>query len=635
MDVAAGAGPLAWVDFSRQGSSIFWRQKRAVRSEFDVLDVIGSDNMHGLSVGFQMRCLSALLALGLSACGGGGGGGGASSGDSAASTGNSGAPRPPEDIGNYVSTVPAEVPTTTRDAVRLADQASFGPNEALVAKIKAVGAPRWLAEQMPLHDAIYNSGGSGAMHQTGRAEPYCDQPAFASETCWRDNVSTEPLVWDFYRNAMTRPDQLRQRVAFALQQILVVSGMEANGTYGYREYHNTLLDSALGNYRQVLKKVALSPVMGDYLNNVNNDKDAPNENFARELLQLFTIGTCELNVDGTLKGGACTPTYTNDMVRNYAFALTGWTYPRGGTNPYGCWPQGANCMYYQGDMVPVERYHDTAARPLLSGMSLAAGHNAPAALERVLDSLMAHPNMAPFVGRQLIQHLVSSNPSPGYVARVSAAFTAGKHGVFGSGQRGDLAATVAAVLLDVEARGESVPTAGGKLREPVQMFTGVLRALNGRTDGDALTWWWGAQLQQHMFRPPTVFNYYPADYPVPGTTLHGPTFGIHNVNTALQRLNFLTYVVDWNGSNPQASVPNAVGTKVDLAAFVGDAVDAGKLVDRLSLLILGQPLPAASRTEVIRAVSTWNASTDRDWQTWRVKTAAYLVFASPNYQVQR
>ena len=579
-----------------------------------------------------MRCLPALLVLGLAACGGGGGGG-TSGGEGAADAGST--TRPPEDISVYVSDVPPEQPTTTRDAVRLADQASFGPTEALVTKIKAVGARRWLAEQMPLHDSSYTSGGTGAVHQTGRSEPYCDQPAFASDTCWRDNVSTEPLVWDFYRNAVNRPDQLRQRVAFALQQILVVSGLEANGTYGYRNYYNALLDNALGNYRQVLKKVALSPVMGDYLNNVNNDKDAPNENFARELLQLFTIGTCELNVDGTLKGGSCTPTYTNEMVRNYAFALTGWTYPKGGTNPDGCWPQGANCMYYQGDMAPVERYHDTAARPLLGGMSLQAGHTAPVALEKVLDSLMAHPNTAPFVGRQLIQHLVSSNPSPGYVARVAAAFNSGKFGVFGSGQRGDLAATVAAVLLDDEARGESVRTAGGKLREPVQMFTGVLRALNGRTDGDALTWWWGDQLQQHMFRPPTVFNYYPADYPVPGTSLQGPTFGIHNVNTALQRLNYLAYLVDWNGSNPSAQVPNAVGTKVDLSAFVGDAGDAGKLVDRMSSLVLGQPLPPIPRGEVIKAVSTWTSATDRDWQTWRVKTAAYLLFASPNYQVQR
>ncbi len=580
-------------------------------------------------------CLPALLALGgLAACGGGGGGS-----DAGVGAGLSGGAS--DDITNYVSTVPPEAPTTQRDAVRLADQATFGATETLVAQIKTSGATRWVAQQMPMRQSGYSSGGTAAVHQTGNTQPYCDQPAYDSPTCWRDNISTEPLLSDFYRNAITQPDQLRQRVAFALQQILVVGGMEANGTYGYRDYHNALLSQALGNYRQLLKKATLSPVMGDYLNNVNNDKGAPNENYARELLQLFTIGTCELNLDGTLKGSACVPTYTNDVVRNYAFALTGWTYPAGARpTQHGCWPQGANCMFYQGDMVPVERYHDTASRPLLSGVTLAAGHTTSAALERVLDSLMAHPNIGPFVGKQLIQHLVTSNPSPAYVARVATAFNTGQFDVFGTGQRGDMAATVAAVLLSPEARGDGSPgLRGGKLREPAQMFTGVLRALNGRTDGDALSWRWGGSLQQHVFRPPSVFNFYPPDYPVPGADerekLVGPTFGIHNVNTAMQRLNFLNYLIDWNGSNPDPQVPNAVGTKVDLSDFMRDAPDATKLVDRMSLLLLGEALPPASRTGVINAVSAWTSTNDRDWQSWRVKTAAYLVLASPRYQVQR
>ena len=302
----------------------------------------------------------------------------------------------------------------------------------------------------------------------------------------------------------------------------VVSGNEADGTYGFRNYHNALLDNAFGNYRQVLKKVALSPVMGDFLNNVNNDKSAPNENFARELLQLFSVGTCELNPNGSLRGGACAPTYDNETVRSYAYALTGWTYPAGGATPWGCWPQGTHCRYYGGDMVAVEARHDTAARTLMSGVSLAAGNKAPAALEAVLDSLIAHPNTAPFIGKQLIQQLVSSNPSAAYIGRVSAAFTSGKYSTFGTGQRGDLAATVAAVLLDPEARSATVVANGGSLRDPVLMFTGVLRGLNGQSDGDALSWWWGEEMREHVFRPPSVFNFYPPDYPVAGTALVGP-----------------------------------------------------------------------------------------------------------------
>ena len=503
----------------------------------------------------------------------------------------------------------------------------------MLSTIRSQGATAWVTAQLALNTSRYTGGLGGEVHQYTGAGEFCDGKG---ANCWRDWSSTQPLVWDFYRNAVTQPDQLRQRVAFALQQIVVINSLEVDGTYGFRAYYNNLLDNAFGNYRQVLKKVALSPVMGDFLNNANNDKAAPNENFARELLQLFSLGTCELNADGSLKGGACSATYSNEVVRSYAYAMTGWTYPAGGATPWGCWPSGTNCRYYGGDMVPVAKFHDTAVRPLLAGVTVAANSTAPAALESVLDSLMAHPNIAPFIGKQLIQHLVGSNPTPAYVGRVAAAFTNGKYGNIGTGQKGDLAATVAAVLLDAEARGDTSTRSAGKLREPAHMFAGVLRALNGKTDGDALAWWWGDNLRQHVFRPPSVFNYYPPDYPVPGTTLVGPTFGIHSANAALERINYLTYLLDWGGSAPSASVAGAVGTKVDLSAFLTDAADATKLVDRLSLLALGQPLPSVPRTKVIDAVAWWTSGTDAtNWQINRVKTAAYLVFASPNFQVLR
>ncbi len=526
---------------------------------------------------------------------------------------------------------------SARDAVRLADQASFGPTESLVTSIRGQGASAWIAAQMKLKNSRYTSGFGGEGHQYTGPGDFCDGKG---GNCWRDYFSTVPVLWDFYSNAVSQPDQLRQRVSFALQQIVVVSGTEIAGTYGFRYYYNTLLDNAFGNYREVLKKVVLSPVMGDYLNNVNNDKNAPNENFARELLQLFSIGTCELNLDGSFKGGKCAATYTNEIVRNYAFALSGWTFPDGGRTSYGCYPSGANCRYYDGDMVAIAKYHDSNSRDLLSNVALAGGHTSESALGAVLDSLMAHPNMAPFIGKQLIQHLVSSNPSPGYIGRVASAFNAGRYAGFGTGVRGDLAATVAAVLLDAEARGDTLASANvGRLREPAQVFAGVLRALNGKTDGDSLSWWWGETLQQHLFRPPSVFNYYPPDYPVAGTSLVGPVFGIHNANTALGRLNYLTYLLDWNGSAPSTTdttLARNIGTRVDLSAFAADAADAGVLVDRLSMLALGQLLPTTARTEVIKAVSWWNASNNTNgWKNERVKTAAYLVFASPNYQVQR
>ncbi|WP_281916095.1 DUF1800 family protein [Caldimonas thermodepolymerans] len=166
-------------------------------------------------------------------------------------------------------------------------------------------------------------------------------------------------------------------------------------------------------------------------------------------------------------------------------------------------------------------------------------------------------------------------------------------------------------------------------------MAGVLRALNGRTDGDALGWWWGDTLRQHVFRAPSVFNFYPPDYPVPGTGLVGPAFGIHNANGALQRINYVNYLVNWGGSQPNGSVPDAIGTKVDLSPFDADAEDPARLVDRLSRLALGQALPPQARSQVINAVAAFNPTRDNSHLRNRVKTAAYLVFSAPQYHVIR
>jgi hypothetical protein len=197
-------------------------------------------------------------------------------------------------------------------------------------------------------------------------------------------------------------------------------------------------------------------------------------------------------------------------------------------------------------------------------------------------------------------------------------------------------ATVAAILLDSEARTSTPSSSAGRLREPAQFFTGVLRALNGRTDGDALGWWWGEQLRQHPFRAPSVFNFYPPDYPVAGTSLVGPAFALHSTNAALQRVNYVNYLVFWGGSSPRSDVPGALGTRVDFSAFLADASDPARLVDRLSLLALGAPLPTTARTAVVNAVAAYTQqSSGSDYLTNRVRQAAYLVFASPNYQIVR
>lgn len=577
--------------------------------------------------GWAAPALLALAAV-LGGCGGGGGDGGTEAplqalGDNNAPAGGDG----------------AQVAGTSQlDAVRLANQASFGPTEKLVADIQARGAKPWIVAQLGLSTSRYRLGGDDAPDKNTSQTDFCYLPPHKDNpNCWRDYYSSDPLLWDFYRNAVRNPDQLRQRVALALSQVLVISNVEVSGTYGLRLYHNNLLDGAFGNYRELLRKVARSPMMGEYLDHVNNDAAAPNENFARELLQLFSLGPCLLDTDGGLTGGRCRATYNNDTVRAYAYALTGWTYPAGGADRWGCWPEGANCHYLGGDMVPARgSLRDTQARKLLSGVRVPANTGAAAALDKVLDSLMAHPNMAPFIARHLILHLVTSNPAPAYVARVAQAFNDGKYGDIGTGVKGDLAATVAAVLLDGAARTPNPGPRFGRLREPIQMFTASLRAIGGDTDGAALGWWQGENAGQHAFRAPSVFNFYPPDTPLSGTDLVGPAFGIHNANTALNRLNYQTMLFDWGGIGPQKDVPGAVGTYLNYDAWLGDSGDPAALVDRMSRLTTGRVLPEPARAKVIDAVAYFTDKTaPTDWRVQRVRRAGWLVLAAPQNQVVR
>ncbi len=563
----------------------------------------------------------ALTAF-VAACGGGGGG----------STTAEAAMGPP------VATLSTAFATSLADASRVADQASFGANDALLQDILAAGPARWVASQMALDVSRYTRGGTDAIHKTTAAD-FCAANRLGS-SCWRDYYSHEPLANDFFRNAINNPDQLRQRMALALQQILVISSLEVDGTYGMRNWHNMLLANAFGNYRQVLQNVVLSPLMGDYLNNVNNNPTQPNENFARELMQLFSIGTCELNLDGTLKGGTCQPTYGNATVREVAFALTGWGYPAGGFSAWCSNQSSGACRYYGGDMQPRPTQHDANTRQLLSGVTVPAGSTPAQALSLVLDSIMAHPNVGPFVSRQLIQRLVTSNPSPAYVQRVATAFNAGRFSdgalSFGGGAKGDLQAVAAAILLDPEARAGTLTAQAGRLREPVLYFTHVLRALNGRSDGQSLTWWWGSDMGQHVLRPGSVFNYYPPDYPVPGTGgLQGPEFAILGTSSGLARLNFINYLVYWGGSQPNAGFNDALGTRVDLKPFEVDADNPEALVDRMLRLAVGGRITATARNTIINAVASWKPINGAQYRTERVKTAAYLVFASPQYQVAR
>jgi uncharacterized protein (DUF1800 family) len=552
---------------------------------------------------------------------------------------------------------PPETPLSEKGAFRLLQQASFGATEAGMVEAKAKGPRRWLAEQFVMPMSTYGFRDKDAIHKwNDKNSGFCDQFASgtpARDNCWRDWYSSDLIKLEFFKHASLGTDQLRQRVAFALSQIIVTSEVEVSGVYGLADYQQKIRDVAFTNYREVLKLAATHPVMGEYLNMVNNDAADPNENFARELLQLFSIGTCQLNLDGTLKSGKCEATYDNDAVREYAFALTGWTYPAGGVNAWCTSNCGwKNPTYLKGSMVAVDSAHDKQARKLLNGAALAAGHSSQKALDAVLDSLMNHPNIAPFIGKQLIQFFVSSNPSSAYVSRVSNAFISGKFETFGSGVKGDMQATMAAILLDDEARNDATfdSASAGKLREPIVMMVSAVRAMNGFTDGERMgKYGWGSSLSQPIFNSPSVFNFYAPDYPLPGNPgVVAPQFQLVNANTSMGWTNFANDLIYWwydkgKGVAAKTDLVGSTGTQLSYVGFETDASDATKLIDRMDRLLTGSKVGATGRAAIASAINTYtsadtwltDANNQSSWQRERVKTAAYLLISSPHFQVQR
>ena len=513
---------------------------------------------------------------------------------------------------------------TKADVTRLLDQATFGPTDALVAHVLDVGIPGYLAEQfiapVKQYPALpYVPAGQQATFCASDPDPQCA----------RDYYSLFLLQNAFFTNALAGNDQLRQRVAFALSQILVTSGLDINEAYGMAKYQQIFLDNAFGNFEDILTRVTLSSAMGDYLNMVNNDKPSgsttPNENYARELLQLFSVGVWELKQDGTQlldSKGSAIPTYDQDIIEAFAHIFTGWTYPLlpGGTQ------RTHNPKNFLGEMVGVAANHYTGAKgPLLDGSSLSGGQPMQSDLAAAMHNVFLHPNVGPFIGRQLIQKLVTGDPSPQYVARVAAVF--GNNGV---GVRGDMKAVIRAILTDPEARGAVKLDPGyGKLREPVLFMTGLARAVTAQTDGV----YFGSQsgaLGQPLFYPASVFNYYPPTYVVPGTNAIGPEFAIQNSSTSINRYNFANTLA-FGTIAPITTLPGAIGTKPDWSALSAVAGDPNALLDKLDALLLHGTMTASARAAILPAVAAV-AATD---PLTRAKTAFYLVTTSSQFQVER
>ena len=493
-------------------------------------------------------------------------------------------------------------------AARLLTQASWGPTVSSIARVQQIGASAWIDEQF-----------------AAPVSTISDAPSPAPSYC----TGISCIQQFFFQNALTGPDQLRQRVGFALSKIWVISGVEIPSASAFPAYLNLLNNDALTNYSKIMRDVTLFPGMGQYLNMVNSDKPAPgliaNENYARELMQLFTIGTATLNQDGTpLLDGQGNPTqpYTEAQVQATARALTGWTYPlASGATP--TWPN--NTPYYGASMVAIDAHHDTTSKTLVSGAVLPAGQTATQDLDGALTDIFNNPNVPPFVCRQLIQQLVTSNPSPAYVNRIAAIFKDN-----GSGVRGDMKAVVKAILLDVEARrGDTAANAAaddGHLLEPVLYITALLRALNASaSDPNAFASslaTFGQNMSQRVLYPGSVFSYFSPSWVISGTTLDGPEFQIQTTATTIVRQNFADSVIR-----------NSLGggVTIDLTSYVNLAGNPQQLVDTLDNLLTRGTLSATDKQAVVAAVSSI-ASTNPQA---RARTAIYLIASSSQFQVLR
>ena len=517
------------------------------------------------------------------------------------------------------------------DAQRLLRQATFGPTDAEIARVASMGAAAWIDQQFALPATQYPEYPWVPANRPDDCVDSTSRPAVPGDHCARDNYSLFPLQLEFFRNALEAPDQLRQRVAFALSQIMVTSGVENSRNYAMRHYQQLLVDRAFGNFYDLLLAVTLSPVMGDYLDMANNNKanaatrTEPNENYAREILQLFSVGTWLLNADGTRRRDAAgnpIATYDQEEIEGFAHAFTGWTYPAVAGAPQRL----NNPRNYLGTLIPVAVNHDSGAKTLLGGFTLPPNLGMFDELALAHRNIFEHPNVGPFIGRQLIQKLVTSDPSPGYVARVSAVFANN-----GAGQRGDLRAVVRAILLDPEARGANrIDPRSGKLMEPVLFVTHVARATGASSDGVFFRLA-SAVLGQLVYYAPSVFNYYPADYVVPGTALPGPEFGVFTSATAIGRANVANALLFSNAIPPDDGVYGATGTRLQLAPYQAVAVDTATLAERLDRNLLGGSMSTAMRQAIASAVNAIPVSDPLN----RARTALYLVVTSPQYQVQR
>ncbi|MFM7850148.1 MAG: DUF1800 family protein [Rubrivivax sp.] len=494
------------------------------------------------------------------------------------------------------------------DVARFLGQAAFAANEAEIARVQALGYSGWIDEQV---------GKLGS-------------PAHVA---WLSN-SDRGLNHSLWRKLMSSPDVLRQRVTLAYSEIFVVSitGLMSlpGAEFAVAAYVDMLSDGAFGNFRKLLEDITLSPAMGIYLNMRGNRKEdvatgrQPDENYAREVMQLFSIGLHQLNLDGTPKAGTdgeLLETYDNDDVTGLAKVLTGWDLDF--SKPP---PDGLEFPHMRRPMAFFAARHSTAEKRFL-GTHIAPGSiDGPGDLKKALDTIFLHPNVGPFIGRQLIQRMVTSNPSPAYVARVAAVFNDN-----GSGVRGDMGAVIKALLTDVEATTAAASAHGGRLVEPIVRLIAWARVFGVTSADDA----WrnqgtgqSSRLGHAPLRSPSVFNFFRPGYTPPNTALSlsgllAPEFQVTDEISVVAYVNFMQDVIA-NGFDD---------IKANYAALKDVSVDAPALVDKVALWFNGR-LSAQSRQDMVEAINAMPADTEVQ-RIRRQHAAVLLIMSSPEYLVQK
>lgn len=525
--------------------------------------------------------------------------------------------------GSNVETTSDVVQPTPEQASRILTQATFGPTAEEISRLSTMGTSAWFNDQFAKPQTLHYS----YMNQV--------QASLAAGQTLSENQFLE----SFWQQAVNGDDQLRQRVAYALSQIFVISFQNdtlAGMPRGVAHYYDILGAYAFGNFRELLEAVTLHPAMGVYLSSLRNQKTVgarvPDENYAREIMQLFTIGLRMLNQDGTDTTTPATATYTNDDIKGLAKVFTGWSWAGPDKSSGRFFGNSSPTPDPNRDWLPMQNYpayHEILAKDFLS-VSIPVSTPGEASLKIALDTLFNHPNVGPFIGRQLIQRLVTSNPSPAYISRVAAAFANN-----GKGVRGDMKAVIKAVLLDPEAITPPDSNTSGKLREPVIRLANWMRAFHVKSNSShfmltSLDSTLNA-LGQTPMRSPSVFNFYRPEFQPPNTSiaaanLVAPEMQITEETSVVGYLNFMRGVVQYG-----AGAGNPRDIQPDYTSELSLAATPDLLVDRINILLMQNRMSPILRGQILTAINSSSGNSASN----KVYLAIFLTMASPEYLVQK